>query len=222
MKRSVYSLVLMDDVVQAIDALAYSMNTSRSNLINQILAQTVSYTTPEKRMKDIFDTVTRLFELEDAFQVQDQSSDAMLSIRSAIRFKYNPTIRYGVELYRTSDRTVGELKVAARTQSQRLKELLDDFFSGVIFLEQVYRERYFPEKNIRYQQKDGRFCRTIVLSEKDADLTSQQLGEAIARYIQMLDSAIKCYFEAVPNMEAASGQIQKKYTRYLESTDIFI
>ena len=37
MKKSVYSLVLMDDVVNAIDDMAYQMNTSRSNLINQIL-----------------------------------------------------------------------------------------------------------------------------------------------------------------------------------------
>ena len=47
MKKSVYSLVLMDDVVEAIDELAYSMNTSRSNLINQILAARVSLLTPE-------------------------------------------------------------------------------------------------------------------------------------------------------------------------------
>ena len=36
MKKSVYSLVLMDDVVKAIDDMAYKLNTSRSNLINQI------------------------------------------------------------------------------------------------------------------------------------------------------------------------------------------
>ncbi len=57
MKKSVYSLVLMDDVVNAIDDMAYQMNTSRSNLINQILAEHVSYITPEMRMKDIFDCV---------------------------------------------------------------------------------------------------------------------------------------------------------------------
>lgn len=46
--KSVYSLVLADDVVEAIDRLAYSMNTSRSNLINQILAERVQLLTPEK------------------------------------------------------------------------------------------------------------------------------------------------------------------------------
>ena len=47
MKKSVYSIVLSDDVIDKIDELAYRTNTSRSNLINQILADHVSYTTPE-------------------------------------------------------------------------------------------------------------------------------------------------------------------------------
>lgn len=62
MKKSVYSLVLMDDVVNVIDDMAYQMNTSRSNLINQILAEHVSYITPEMRMKDIFDCVRTMMD----------------------------------------------------------------------------------------------------------------------------------------------------------------
>ena len=54
MNKSVYSLVLSDEVVDAIDRLAYSMNTSRSNLINQILAEKLSLMTPEMRMRQIF------------------------------------------------------------------------------------------------------------------------------------------------------------------------
>ena len=38
MKKSVYSLTLMDDVINAIDKLAYKSNTNRSNMINTILA----------------------------------------------------------------------------------------------------------------------------------------------------------------------------------------
>ena len=38
MSKSVYSLVLTDEIVQAIDSLAYRMNTSRSALIDRILA----------------------------------------------------------------------------------------------------------------------------------------------------------------------------------------
>ena len=57
MKKSVYSIVLADDVVEAIDEMAYSLGTSRSNLINQILAERVSMMTPEIRMRDIFSRI---------------------------------------------------------------------------------------------------------------------------------------------------------------------
>ena len=45
MKRTLYSLMLSDDVVRAVDELAHSLGTNRSSLINQILADYVSITT---------------------------------------------------------------------------------------------------------------------------------------------------------------------------------
>ena len=57
MKKSVYSLVLSDDIIEAIDRLAYKQGASRSAVINEILAEAVSYTTPEKRMNDIFGSI---------------------------------------------------------------------------------------------------------------------------------------------------------------------
>ena len=88
MNKSVYSLVLMDNVVGEVDKLAYEMGTSRSNLINQILAEYVRYTTPEMRMRAIFDEMEKLMQGVDSFQIQPQPSDAMLTIRSALRYKY--------------------------------------------------------------------------------------------------------------------------------------
>ena len=51
MNKSVYSLVLSDEIVQEIDRMAYEAGASRSAMINQILADYVRYTTPEKRMR---------------------------------------------------------------------------------------------------------------------------------------------------------------------------
>lgn len=131
MKKSVYSLVLMDDVVNVIDDMAYQMNTSRSNLINQILAEHVSYITPEMRMKDIFDCVRTM--MDNHFQIQGQASDAMLSIRSPLRFKYKPTIRYRVELLREmKESTFGFLSVSFRTQSVQLINALGFIFPIVV------------------------------------------------------------------------------------------
>ena len=111
MKRSTYSLILMDDVVAAIDRLAAQQGTSRSNLINQILAEHVSCVTPEQQMRQIFACLTQ--QMNSAFRIQEQGSDAMLSILGSVQYKYRPTIRYSVELHREMHgEKVGILKLS--------------------------------------------------------------------------------------------------------------
>ena len=62
----------------------------------------------------------------------------MLSIRSPLRIKYNPTIKYTVELSLHSKSELGQLKIMTRTQSQTLIELLDAFFYRFSQIEQRY------------------------------------------------------------------------------------
>lgn len=99
MSKSVYSVVLMDDVVDAVDRLAYEAGTNRSNMINRILAEYVQLATPEQRMQDIFSSIMDAVSGQNALQLMLNASDAMLSMRSAIHYKYNPSMRYVVELY---------------------------------------------------------------------------------------------------------------------------
>ena len=54
MQKNVYSIVLNEDVVEAVDHLAYREGTSRSNMINRILAEYLSLSTPEQQIRDIF------------------------------------------------------------------------------------------------------------------------------------------------------------------------
>ena len=42
LKKTLYSLMLNEEVVREVDALAHRLGTSRSNLINQILAEYVN------------------------------------------------------------------------------------------------------------------------------------------------------------------------------------
>ena len=46
MKKTLYSLMLNEEVVNEIDRLAHKYGTNRSNLINQILAEHVNLVTP--------------------------------------------------------------------------------------------------------------------------------------------------------------------------------
>lgn len=218
MSKSVYSLVLSDDVVRAVDQAAYALNTSRSNLINQVLAEYVSFITPEKKMKDIFESLISMLQQRDAFQVQTQGSDSMLSIRSPLRVKYNPTIKYTVELFRNDGNEVGELRIMTRTQSSSLIQLLNQFFRVFSQIEKQYIFQFFPDVTPEYQIQEGKLLRKFSLLQKDCD--NQEIGIAIARYIQMIDQALKASINVAPEQQVYA--IEQIYRDYLKETPIII
>ena len=220
MNKSVYSLVLMDNVVSEVDKLAYELGTSRSNLINQILAEYVRYTTPEMRMRAIFDEMEKLMQGVESFQIQPQPSDAMLTIRSALRYKYKPTIRYSVELYRGKEKTVGALKVSFRTQSQPLIEMLTVFFELWARMESHYRAQLGLE-NAEYAIEMGRLIRKFT-PQTEQDLTEQQLADGMSEYIRMFDGAIKCFFAHSGDQAVALPQMEHLYRQYLASAHILL
>ena len=129
MKKSVYSLVLADEVIEAADEEAYRQGLSRSALINRILAEYLSLKTPEHVMQEIFETMRR--RIEAPFLIEKQTSDSQLYIRSQLKYKYRPTIRYNVELYpEAEDSVFGRLRVSFRTQNAALL--------GLIILEGIF------------------------------------------------------------------------------------
>lgn len=216
MKKSVYSLVLMDDVVDAVDKLAYSMNTSRSNLINQILAEKVCCITPEKRMKDIFQQIERLMSDGEGYQIQNQPSDAMLSIKSPVRYKYRPTVRYAVELYRNPSDSLGKLKVSFRTQSSQLIAVATDFFILWADTETKYIGSYFSD-GIPFKIENGRYQRKFTAVSGSAT----DLGTAIAEYIQVMDRCLKLYFSEI-NSNNLIKSVENIYSAYLKSSNLII
>lgn len=87
MQKSLYSLILMDDVVREIDSLARMQNTNRSNLINQILADYVSLTTPEKRINNIFNCINGLLE-DKIFNSYIEPHERTMSLKSSLNYRY--------------------------------------------------------------------------------------------------------------------------------------
>ena len=203
MDKSVYSLVLSDDVVSEIDRMAYELNTSRSKMINGILADYVSYETPEKRMRQVFDRIDNML-VGDMFQRLLQPSDSMFSLRSALSYKYNPTIRYSVELYQNAAPWIGELRVSVRSQNSTLMLTMLQFFKLWSRIEASYIGR------TEYSIEDGRYVRKLRLPRENAsDYTA--VGEAIASYIGVFDRAIKTYFENLTSPQYAVVAVEKIY-----------
>ena len=210
MNKSVYSIVLADDVVEAVDRLAYKIGTSRSNLINQILAERVQLLTPEMRMREIFSQLEKL--MDSRFQISDQPSDAMISIRSPLKYKYKPTIRYSLELSRDFQGKVGRLKVQFRTQSALLVAIINEFFLQWQNLEGKYLSEIFPD-GVPSEVADGRFTRDFY---SPSQLSDEQISKAVGEYIQLMDKCIQLYFGGIGDRKSACETVEDIYSKYLK------
>ena len=208
MNKSVYSLVLSDEIVQEIDRMAYETGASRSAMINQILAEYVRYTTPEKRMREVFSAIEHML-LGSMFEPQLQPSESMFSLRSALDYKYNPSVRYSVELYKNARPLLGELRVSVRSQNSALVLAMLQFFKLWTRIENKYIGR------VECAMEDGRYLRKLRLT--DENLTNEQIGEGIAAYINLLDSALKQYFESIHDPAQAVTNVEKRYVNHIHS-----
>ena len=212
MKKTLYSLMLNEEVVREVDMLAHRLGTNRSNLINQILAEYVNYTTPERRINDIFRAIEQLMRPSRELVPYFAPNAPTISMKSSLEYKYRPTVKYEVELYRSGEKSLGQLSVIFRTQSASLISALADFFR----LWKRLEDARMPEKNISYAMYEGKFVRSISMPE--GEWSTEELAAAISDYIQLLDKAMKGYLAG--KMDSAS--IDALYAAFVQQQKILI
>ena len=213
MKKAVYSLVLSEDVVRAVDALAYREGSNRSALIDRILAEYMSFVTPEMRVKEVLDKLSAL--LSASGVLIGEPSASVLPFRSSLAYKYNPTVRYGVELYRDGD-ALGALKASLRTQNSALLALMRGFYSAFSEVEEDMIG------NVQYYVEDDKYMRVLRFKSHNASsYTSSDVADFISRYVDTFDRALKAYF-AADNEKAARTSVRRIYRAYLEKCEEII
>jgi len=176
-------------------------------MINQVLADYVRYTTPEKRMREVFSAIEQML-LGSVFEPQLQPSESMFSLRSALDYKYNPSVRYSVELYKNARPLLGELRVSVRSQNSALVLAMLQFFKLWTRIETAYIGR------VECAMEDGRYLRKLRISE-ESNPNNEQIGEGIAAYIRLLDSALKQYFEHLNDPAVAMTGVERLYVNYI-------
>ena len=162
MKKTLYSLMLNDEVVAEVDRLAHRLGTNRSNLINQILAEHVNYVTPERRINDILTGIDRLMSPSRELVPFFVPNAVTMSLKSSLQYKYRPTVKYEVELYRGDEDALGELSVVFRTQSALLLQSMAEFFRLWRLIEETHLAPLLGSVP-GYSLCDGRFSRSIAL-----------------------------------------------------------
>ncbi len=211
MSKSVYSIVLSDEVVQAVDDMAYRLGLSRSNLIDRILAERVSCTTPEMRIHEIFSLVEQA--LDRRFLPVPGMSGSVMAVKTALRFKYKPTVKYSVELYRDLSGCVGRLKVTMRTQSTELINLCDGFFRLWGGLEKKYLGRYF-EGGFPVTLTPTSYTRELYAPGEDS-LSDDDIANAVSGYIETFSKAMNLYFDNAAAPDTAAKLCEQIYKEYL-------
>lgn len=190
MKKTLYSLMLDEQVVHHVDAMAHRLGTNRSNLINQILAEYVDYVTPERRINDILSAVEQLLSPSRELVPFFVPNSFSMSLKSSLEYKYRPTVKYEVELYRSSGDALGQLSVVFRTQSAALLEAMGSFF----ILWRAIEDRHLAPligRRLDYALYEGKFLRSIAAPA--VPCSSQELAAAISGYVQLFDRMMKDY-----------------------------
>ena len=213
MKKNMYSLMLAEDVIRAVDAMAAEQGTNRSNLVNQILAEYVSLTTPEKHVGHIFDVIGALMGGRGDYMMHSEPHSLTMSINSVLKYHYRPTIRYEVEMERTPTRTIGQLKIIFRTTSAELLVELTRFFKIWMQLENIYVRRLFGDNPPEYRMESGKFRRTFTLPG-EAVYTEEQTGDAIGNYVATFDEMLKGYLSGEYR---TTQEMENRYLEYLNS-----
>ena len=215
MKKNNYCLMLSEGVVNAIDAEAARRGTNRSALINRILAEYVSYVTPEMRAKEILCGMENA--LDAVFRREGESENAIF-LTSALAYRYRPTVRYSFELYR-GGASLGEIRMVLRARNPLLLELFERFCLHFSAIEQNYIGR------CEYKYGEGKFVRVLTLRENNGVgdmMTLDALGAAVAGYVEMLDRALKLYFACGGNTEEALAALDRLLRSYLSSTSVLL
>ena len=217
MNKSIYSLVLSDEVVDAVDALARSAGLSRSAMINRILAERVAFVTPEMRLRGILDSLAR--SMTDAFMLSEKPTGSTLSARTSLKYRYKPTVKYSVEMFFENGVRAGELRVSYRSQNAQLIGDLTEFFR----LWAKWEEKYIADKinaDILYTIGDMRFARTLNMPR--GEVSEETLGETVADYMAMLDGAMKEYFLELPDKQKAAERGEEFYKNSIARTSVII
>ncbi|HBF86625.1 MAG TPA: hypothetical protein DDW54_02990 [Clostridiales bacterium] len=210
MDKSVYSVMMSDGLVALLDREAYRQGVSRSVMLDRILANYFSVETDEMRAGSIFGIMERFIGGYDGLKFVNQASGYMAAVQSALAYKYNPTVKYSVELFPAGD--LGQLKISLRSRSEALLAAMEEFYGFFMKLE----KKYIGERTYGY---DGiRFTR-VFLRQKDA--TGEQLGEAIARYVSDFDRYLGKYFAGAGSKEILE-YIEAEYVGNMKEKEVIL
>ena len=197
MSKTLYSLMLNEEVVDAVDNMAHRMGLTRSALVNKILAEYVSLETPESLINNILKEMESIINPSSELVPMFVPNSRTMSLKSSLAYKYRPTVRYEVDLDPTQKDKMGTLTVVFRTQSSSLINELTKFLKLWVTIE---NKVLLPltGKIIECTLYDGKFIRPLLLPDL-RKVQSEEIAYEISEYINLFDKCLKAYLSGALN-----------------------
>lgn len=215
MKKTMYSLLLDENVVRAVDQLAHRKGCSRSALVNRLLAEQLGLMTPERRIGEVLQALDSLIRPDQELVPLFVPNALSMSMKSALDYKYRPTVKYEVELYRSGTDAFGQLIVTFRTQSSDLLAAMDRFFE----LWKRIEGKYLIELtgySATYTPGNGKYLRVLSMPERDCG--ADELASAISEYVHLFDKLLKGYLSG----RLSAAELERQYAAYTATADLLI
>lgn len=188
MKKSVYSLMLFEEIVEEIDHIAVEHNTNRSQLINDILADYLGLMTPEQKIQRILQKLKENF--QDRLSISQMNKNSSIHFGKNIKYKYRPKIKYSYEFSGTGEKKYAVLKISSRSKSVELNQLIDTFFSEIADLE---RRNNFNLGTIPSNIPEHKFIREFK-SSGSVNRDINDVTKFLTNYLNMVDEALNLFF----------------------------
>ena len=212
MAKRLYSLMLNDEVVRAVDEQAHRRGTNRSALIDDVLAEYFGVATAQRKMNEIFNEIDAFFSASDELIPFFLPQSGTFYLKSALSYKYRPTLKYELILDTAASDKLGDITVGFRTQSESLLNALTHFFRLWVNIESCVLGKA-PEARARYTLSPGKFTRSITLP-RHGDYTPAQIAAAVSEYVDFFDSALKAYIAGEQSEEALTEAYLSHFEKF--------
>ncbi len=204
MKKSIYSLVLHDEVVARLDRMAARRGLSRSALADEVLAQHVAFVTQSARLSALAVAIAASLDRDGNLSFALHELGGALELCASLGVKYSPTVKYMI----IPDGEAYTLTVTLRTQSRKLARDITRFFELWTHIERAYGRASGGEWH------SCAMTRTLELTH-DAGGDEVRQAETILGYICAADKAMRAYFSSLGDMQAAVRLMEAALLDYL-------
>ena len=213
MSKSIYSLLLSDDVVQQLDEVAASRGLSRSAVIDAILAEYTGVSNGDEKMRNVWQEMEKLLARTHTMHFVNNAQTNLAQIVTTLPFKYSPKIRYQLELSNKDDR-ICAITLNTRTQNPLLTTAFDNFYQRLAVLERQYLN------NVSARYGNGKYVSVLFGSRNEPTDIACDVLEYVVTLDGMLRSWLNGDEQTVVNLFA--DYVAKHHGNRLSDDDSYL